>query len=514
MSLLDQHGRKMTVPAKKDLTEEIAGPTLGSVRQITSAHPADGLTPHRLGVLLKEAETGDATAYLELAEQMEEKDLHYAGVLGVRKRAIRRLNLVVEAGADDQASEDAAALVRQILGRPAVKDDFVDMLDALGKGYSVTEMIWDVRKAPWTIAEMKHRDPRWFRFDHTDGQKLLLRDNEGDLPLKPFRFIDHRARLKSGLPIRSGLARLVAWAYVFKNYTLKDWAIFLEAYGHPLRIGKHGPQATVEERATLLRAVKRLGVDMAAIMPKSMEVEIVNGAVTNGDKMFESSARFWDEQISKAVLGQVSTTDAIAGGHAVGKVHNEVRDDIRDADAEQLAGTLQRDLAAPVTMLNFAGRAKCPSIRFEAEEERDPRLTLVAIKTLGPLGLQVSQRQAREVFGLREPEEGEDLLTFKAPAKAPSSEDANSDTVTAAQLIAASRLPGATADRLIEDGRAQTQMDVMLGGMLEAIGQARTLEEVRDILGEVADEAPDETLRELLARLTFNARLAGEAGLG
>lgn len=513
MGLIDLNGAPLRAPSKKELTEETGGPTMGGVRQIQSGHPADGLTPYRLGALLREAETGDATAYLELAEQMEEKDLHYQAVLGVRKRAIRRLKIVVEAGAQDDNAEAAAELVREAMGSSAIMDDMIDMLDALGKGYSATEIIWNVSASPWKISRLEHRDPRWFRFDDTDGRTPLLRGDEGDQPLPLFRYVFHCARLKSGLPIRSGLARLVAWAYVFKNYTLKDWAVFMEAYGHPLRIGKHGNTATVEEKATLLRAVRRLGVDMAAIMPKSMEVEIVNGAVTGADKMFEFSARYWDEQISKAVLGQVSTTDAISGGHAVGKVHNLVREDIRDADAGQLASTLERDIALPMTMLNFGNHVRPPRIRFEAEEERDPRLTLLAIKTFGPMGLKISEKQVRETYGLREPEDGETLLSFPASPdpQEPKVPDAVPPLAAGTVITAQDALTRAAAG-LVADGRAQSEMDILLGDLLEAIGQASSLEDIRDILASAAEEAPDDSLREMVSRLMFSARLAGETG--
>lgn len=513
MGLVDAKGNPLKVPAKADLTEEIAGPTLGGVRQIASAHPADGLTPYRLGAILREAETGDATAYLELAEQMEEKDLHYAAVLGVRKRAIRRLNIVVEAGADDGAAERAAELVRASLASSAITDDLIEMLDAIGKGYAVTEILWNTKTKPWTIARLEHRDPRWFRFDQLDGRTPLLRDNEGDVPLKPWRFIFHSARTKAGLPIRAGLARLAAWAYVFKNYTLKDWAIFMEAYGHPLRIGKHGPNASEADKATLLRAVRRLGVDLAAIMPKSMEIELVHGNVTGSDKMFEGAARYWDEQLSKAVLGQVSTTDAIAGGHAVGRVHNMVRDDIRDADADQLASTLERDLATPLTVLNLPPGTAIPKIRFEAEEEIDRRLTLAAIKTFGPLGMEVSEKQVRELFGLREPQAGEALLSFDrgtAPGPRGNSGRENSPLTASGQTPNAAI--GAVIDGLVDAPEPQPYLEDLVGDLIDALGAARSLADARDILAQAADEAPDDSLRELLARLTFNARLAGALG--
>jgi len=510
MAILDAFGRPIKTPAKADLIEELAGPSMGSVRSIQTSHPADGLTPARLGMILKEAETGDATAYLELAEQMEEKDLHYAGVLGVRKRAIRGLDLVVEAGAEDAASEDAAALVRNTLKQPEVSLSLIDMLDGLGKGYSVHEIIWDVRTSPWKIGRIKYRDPRWFRFDPIDGETLRMRGTAGDEDLPVFRFIDHRPKLKSGLPIRGGLARLAAWSYIFKNYSIKDWVIFLEAYGHPLRIGKYGPGATAVDKATLLRAVRRLGVDMAAIVPKSMEVDIVDAAVTNGDAMFENAARFWDEQVSKGVLGQVSTTDAIAGGHAVGKVHNDVRDDIRDADAEQLAATLMRDVAAPLTHLNFAG-ATCPQIRFEAPEEHEPRLVMGAIKMFGPLGVPVPVSLVRETFGIREPEEGEAVVDFAAARATPRPGQPE-------RIETAARLDGPRPDSLTEminelmATGAEGATDPLLGGLIEALATAQTFDEVRDILDQIATDEPDDVLQDLVARLLFASRVAGETG--
>lgn len=508
-TITDQYGRPMRRPPARDMEEEISGATTGGVRQITSGHPADGLTPARLGAILREAEIGDATAYLELAEQMEEKDLHYASVLGTRKRAIRKLNLVVEPGDEDDQAIEAAKLTRDALHGSAVKDDLVEMLDALGKGYSATEIVWNTGGPRWTIRRLEPRDPRWFRFDQTDGRTLLLRDLTGDLPLKPYRFIVHRARLKSGLPIRSGLARLAAWGYVFKNYTLKDWAIFMEAYGHPLRIGKHGPNATPEEKATLLRAVRRLGVDMAAVFPKSMEIELVNGNVTGAEKMFEGSARYWDEQLSKAVIGQTGTTDAIAGGHAVGKVHNEVREDIRDSDAEQLAATLEHCVAIPITKLNFGPEVAPPRIKFETEEERDDRMTLLAIKTFGPMGVPIAKKFVQQTFGIPEPAEGEELITFQAPQASPATPDVKQLASAHAGHIDAFRR---IATEQVTSGIAQGHMDALLGDLLDALERVDNVDDARDLIALAMDQAPDDSIRELLARITFNGRVAGRIG--
>ena len=43
-------------------------------------------------------------------------------------------------------------------------------------------------------------------------------------------------KAKSGLPLRSGLARIVSWAWMFKAFTQRDWAIFAQTFGQPVRV--------------------------------------------------------------------------------------------------------------------------------------------------------------------------------------------------------------------------------------------------------------------------------------
>src|SRR5271154_4468651 len=93
MSLFDAYGRE--VDASR-LREEQATPTMAGVRNIYAVmHPSAGLTPERLTAILRQAEFGDPFLYLELAEEMEEKDLHYLAVLGTRKESVAGLQISV-----------------------------------------------------------------------------------------------------------------------------------------------------------------------------------------------------------------------------------------------------------------------------------------------------------------------------------------------------------------------------------------------------------------------------------
>ena len=45
---------------------------------------------------------------------------------------------------------------------------------------------------------------------------------------------------------------------MFKAYTQRDWAIFTQTYGQPLRIGKYGPGTSEDDRNKLFKAVANI----------------------------------------------------------------------------------------------------------------------------------------------------------------------------------------------------------------------------------------------------------------
>src|SRR5438445_12801733 len=190
--LLDQYGRPVQFELLK---QEQAAPTLAGVRNIYSIIDSSlGLTPEKIVLMLRQAEYGDPWLYLELAERMEEKDELYQGVLHTRKMAVSQLDIAIEAASDDKDDQADADLAREVLleGDLDLADCTFEMLDALGKGFSATEIIWNTSGRnprtgmPWWIPErLEWRDPRWFMFDWISGQQLLVRSLSTEGPEIP-----------------------------------------------------------------------------------------------------------------------------------------------------------------------------------------------------------------------------------------------------------------------------------------------------------------------------------------
>ena len=412
--LLDSYGRLID---PRELEREIAAPSTQGIRQVWRGQSvALGLTPQRLAAILLASYDTDYQHYdlLTLAEEMEERDPHYAAVLGVRKRAVSRLSPAVEAATDDARDQKLADAVRGLVRKPEFGEMLDDCLDALGKGYSVVEIIWDRSGPQWKPGRYEWRDPRFFAFDRVDGRKLLLLDQAGNysngIPLEPFKWIVHKPRLKSGIPIRGGLARVVSLSYMAKSYSMTDWLAFAEVFGMPLRLGRYHPNATEDDIRTLIRAVANLGTDAAAVIPESETIEFVEASRgRGGETLFERLAVYMDKQVSKAVLGQTMTSDG-GSSRAQAQVHNEVRVDILKSDVRQLGDTLNRDLVQPFIELNFGRQEIYPRLLLPVVKKKDIEMLTDALVKLAPMGLKVEASVVRDKLGLPDPPDGADVL--------------------------------------------------------------------------------------------------------
>lgn len=508
--IVDHLGRPIE---RRTLTEEVAGASVTGVRSILSTHPTTGIAPERMASILREAETpGGASDYLELAEEMVERYLHYLGVLQTRRRAVAQIGVEILPASDSPADVAVADTVREFFDRPTLELELFDVLDSVGKGFSVSEIVWETSARQWMPARLIHRLPQWFDFDQDTGARLQRRgDGGGDWrDLEPYKFVTHVAPAKSGLPIRGGIARAAAWCWLFANYGLKDWVRYVESYGQPLRIGKYHAAATKEQIAVLKRAVRDIAADSSAVIPEEMVVEFVTDTVSGAGRsaVFADLQRYLDSQISVVVLGQTLTTEqGQSGSYALGQVHDRVRRDIERSDGRQLAATLRRDVAMPIARLNHGPDANCPHVRIEREDRADLDLVSRALERLVPLGLDVSADQVRALLGLPPPRDSDDVLKPPAPG------------VAAARLLAAAR--AADAEDAIDAATARAldgwrpMLDPLAGPAVDAaaaeLERGGDLAALRSRLPALLADMDADDLASALERLAFSARLSGRA---
>ncbi len=403
--------RHRQAATRNELDRELAGAGALSVRNpwYGSGDVASTLTPERLAQIIQAVKQGEAQEFLTLAEDIEEADGHYRSVLGTRKLAISRLKPVVDPGGEDSRSLKIAEAVRKdVVERPEYRRMIFDALDGLGKGYSVVEVMWETTETRWRPVSYHWRDPRWFDYDVDTGRRLMLRTATGLQVLPAAKFIIHEPQLKSGLPLRSGLALVAAYLWLIKNSTLSGWVAFVLAYGFPLRMGKYPRNATKEDKKVLERAVRNIGRDIGCVIPEAMAIEFAN-AIAPGTpiELHERLVRWCDEQLSKTVVGQTSTADATPGKLGSDDTQEEVRLDIMEADAADFDATINRDLIRPYVDYNFGPQERYPYARLPVPRPEDVTALVKNVSMLVPLGLPVKRSEMYAKLGLTEPREGD-----------------------------------------------------------------------------------------------------------
>lgn len=392
-------------------------------------YPADGLTPQRLVSIFRQADSGSLTAQMALFEQMEEKDGHLFSVAGTRRLAVTGLAWEIVSAAEmpgwgaartvsrDRGPADAAAarcdaLLRDLCG---FEETLVFLSLALGRNIAVAELVWEAGPAGPRLQALVPIDFGRLAVGE-EGEVRILTDEakfEG-IALPPDKFIVHTPHASSGHPMRGGLLRVTALAFLAKHFAIKDWLIFAEVFGMPVRVARYQPNATPQEKRELLDMLKQLGADATGIFSKAVEVEIKQTRVPGETNLYESLCIYFDREMSKAWLGQTLTTDTIRSesSKSAAIVQDRVRRDLRDDDLRKEARTIRRDLLAPLTRFEFGPDAPVPHFRRIVDQTMEPEmLGRVLSIAVNQLGARIPARWAHAALGIPEVQEGEAVLT-------------------------------------------------------------------------------------------------------
>jgi phage gp29-like protein len=417
MPLVDRFGKE--IKQDKPIEEEVSAGAVTAVRNNFSSYPSQGLTPERLTTIFRDADTGIVLNQMELYEEMEEKETQLSSVLQTRKLAVSGLDWEVSPASDDARDVDIAAFVMEALKHaPGFTDMLLNALDAVGKGYSVNEIVWLIEPDAVTVERFKYWHPKAFTFYGRDNilteEPMLVTDDEpvyGE-PLPPNKFIFHRSHSRSGVTPRGGVLRPSAWLYLFKNYTLKDWVISNERFAMPLRLGKFGPGASDKDVDVLMDAVYNLGTDAAAVINDATMIEFIEKKASQGkDNAYQSLVEYVDGSFSKLVLGHSGSSDSTAGRLGNDEQAGEVREDLVTADAHDLADTLTENLVRPLVLFNYGPDAAVPFFRFLIEDEQDMVANSSVIKNLTEAGVNtIPVSHVHEQFGIPLPAEGDDTI--------------------------------------------------------------------------------------------------------
>ena len=510
--------------------------------RVLSDHPSNRITPSKLKSILEDAENGDITAQHELFMDIEEQDSSIGANIQTRKRAILTLDWrIAEPRNATLAEEKLQTEIDELFYQyPNLENLLMDMMDAVGHGFSALEIEWKLENGKYIPHNFIPRSQSWFKLDKNDNLLLKTPNNTMGEPLRPFGWVVHSHKSRSVQLARMGLFRTLAWLYMFKHYSVRDFAEFLELYGMPIRIGKYGAGATNEEKRTLLRALAQIGHNAAGIMPDSMAIELHNAANTgagSGNNPFLQMVDWCEKSIARLILGQTLTSgaDGKSSTNALGNVHNEVRRDLLVSDAKQVAQTITQQIILPYLQINVDPNIalhRVPYFEFDTKKYDDLSTFADAIPKLVGIGVQIPEKWTRDKLGIPEAQDGEVVLKavqsdFNPDLKTPGKSTALSAHVVGCQcagclgkgahvaLSAANK--GETEqdllDSLLDNGMTQVdfnqQLDPMVQKAVAVLSACNSYEEAGDKLAELYPDLTSEAHQRYLTSALFLSDLLG-----
>ena len=542
MTLYDQFGRELKEtkkPGQRDVS-------VVSIRDRWSQYPSDNLTPVRLAQILKEADQGDVYRQMELFEEMEEKDTHLSAELLKRKNGVNGLDFDVipfEEGARTSAHRNTKKVEQDkitdfcrdvIFSMPSFEDGLFDLLDAIGKGFSCVWNKWDIANGKAVISDLVWIHQKRLTFADSLTPKLMTDEHPMGEEIGPFETVFHRHKARSGYDTRSGMTRVCAWMYLFKNYAIKDWVAFAEVFGMPLRVGKFDPGASKEDKDALISAIQSLGSDAAGIISKGTEIEFVEAMKgSSKENIYKALADFANNEISKAVIGSTLTTQVgDKGSYAAAKTHNEVRIDLVKSDCRSLADTIRNQILRPLVGYNFGWDVPVPWFRFLLSKSEDLKALMEVYKGASEIGQPIAAEHVSERFGIALPEEGQTLLqpaqfsglayAGKEAAGSPNRAVAAPSGVGASQSTRISAKSQSGANPADEDLSAAPILDAigekalaladskdLVDPVRDLLQQCKSLTEFKNRLTEAYAEMDDAELGNLMARALMLANVAG-----
>lgn len=428
-----------------------------------------------------------------------------------RRLAVVARPLIVEPGADDAKSKAAAEQLEANLAALAFDRATKGMSWGFFYGYSVSECMWAVRDGKVWLDKIKVRTPWRFRFTPKGELRLLTRASalHGEaMPDRKFWVMSSGADNDDD-PYGLGLAHQLYWPVYFKKHGLAFWLRALEKFGAPTAVGTYPPGTSKEDQDKLLAAAMGLRIDGAVIKPEGTLLELLEanrGAVDQ-----TSFHRAMNSEVSKITLGQTMTTDD-GSSLAQGKVHFDVREELTDADVEELCESFQQGPARWLTEWNFPGAA-IPILRRPSPEdaERASKLTkerAETIKIMGEAGFEPEEPTLKEMFpGWR----------VKPKPEPTASPIAAADNVVPLRPAAfAEPSPAEVADAIdafAADADWEPAIQPLVTAVSDLVRTSTSLEAAADRLATLLTTEASAAFAEQLARALFQANLAGAGGI-
>lgn len=454
--------------------------------------PADVITAWRM------AQGGNIHLVADLVDSMLSDDRVQA-TLSIRVRGLLGLPLEFEPPNNREGKSITRALEADFWDFAPEESVYQLLSWGLLLGVGLARLDWQEGAAGRLLPRLEVWHPRNLRYDPQRGVwQVQTREGSQIEPRSGAWWI--YTPYGSRRPWAHGLWRALAIPWMVKQDAIRYWARDNEVGA--VRVGTASGPITAEAREQLASDLAELGNSTGIALPEGYNLQILS---PNGDvwRSKQSAIEWANTALATTILGQNLTTEVQGGSLAAARVHDAVRQDLLEADAEGLSTSLREQVLTYWAEFNYGDARLVPWPRWQTtppEDRAQQADTLSklaqAVATLTQAGAPVDVSTLLEAYG----------VPLSQPT--PLVRLASGDRVSASSGFVQGQL---YADRLADNARVTGagRIAPLVAAVSQALEQAQDYEALRGQLLELLPGISPDALAALMENALLLSELAG-----
>lgn len=379
-------------------TEKKRGaPTLTVYRELPSFSWNDWDRVGAVKQAIRELEMGQLNTAAQVVDAMGRDD-RLRGALLQRTEALPSLPFNMKEAEDGGAKGKKAAELAQKRFETMCSDEALTELGKWGVmlGIGIGQLIWTlgVDGMVWPSLKVWHPRHMHWRWDTrawhvaTEGGVVQVTPGDGQWVLfAPYGI--ERAWM-------AGAVRALYTPWLLRQWGMRDWARYSEVYGGPIRVLRTPAAGDEDDHQRYVKEVAEIGNEAVIRLPTSPDptqgygLELVE-AKSTGWESFDRLIKQAESSMVICLLGQNLSTEVKGASLAASKVHDGIRHDVLDGDAQRLGKTLHEQVMKPWAAFNFGSAELAPMPNWVTDPPEQKTEEGAALKSLGD-GLSALQK--------------------------------------------------------------------------------------------------------------------------
>ena len=357
---------------------------------------------------------GDPRTLINIFDRFRFSDLTLGGILKTRIQAIKAnpWEIIPASDApraskeiDKDAAAKAAEFVKLQIAAMDGWEEFVNrqLQDGILYGVAVSELLWKATSSGHEIREILSVPGQSLRALHAEPSIVRVFTEEALTTGQPIwqfpnKFVEHRPDRIGESPWAGGLmTSLTIWAAV-KRLAWHWFQTASERWGQPYLKGTFGAGTNEGDKDDMEEMLESFGNSGWGLFHENMNLELIEAGRAADQLPTVVMIDKIDKHYAIFVLGNelsTQTSESGGGAMALGKVHQLVREDIRDADIEAEAKTIREQILTRMIAFGPDPNAPVPFFRRDVPEQIDEKAEAEKMSTArNDLGIPITFRDA------------------------------------------------------------------------------------------------------------------------